>query len=397
MGATRILMVDDEEDLELLVRQRFRRRIRKGEYEFLFAQNGKEALEALEENPDVHLVLSDINMPVMDGLTLLGQLEDTKPDVKAVIISAYGDMENIRTAMNRGAFDFVTKPVDFNDLQITIDKTVKHINDLEQALKNRDRLVAIRRELDVAKQVQLSGVPAELPVGDAFGVHAVMNPAKEIGGDFYDFFELDEHHLGLVIADVSDKGVPAALFTMITRALLKSSSRRHDSPARCLHEVNEFLCQDNDACMFVTAFYGVLDLRDGSFRYSNGGHNPPRHLTQAGTVNALPLTGDCALGIALGHQFGDSTVTVKPGDALFLYTDGITEASNHDLKEYGEQRLDGVLADGASLGAAALADSVLADVERFADGAKQFDDITCLSLRLRSLSGGTGAGGSGSQ
>ena len=390
MGATRILMVDDEEDLELLVRQRFRRRIRKGEFEFLFAHNGREALEALEENPDIRLVLSDINMPVMDGLTLLGQLEETKPDVKAVIISAYGDMENIRTAMNRGAFDFVTKPVDFNDLQITIEKTLKHIQDLQQALKNRDRLVAIRRELDVAKQVQLSGVPAELPVGDAFGVHAIMNPAKEIGGDFYDFFELDEHRLGLVIADVSDKGVPAALFTMITRALLKSSSRRHESPGRCLHEVNEFVCQDNDACMFVTVFYGVLDLRDGSFRYSNGGHNPPRHLTSEGTVIELPLTGDFALGIADGHDFGENVVNVAPGDALFLYTDGITEACNHQLDEYGEDRLDGVLSGGGPMGARELAETVVDSVEQFADGATQFDDITCLSLRLRLLSGGAG-------
>ena len=394
MGATRILMVDDEEDLELLVRQRFRRRIRKGEYEFLFAHNGKDALEALDQNPDIRLVLSDINMPVMDGLTLLGQLEETKPDVKAVIISAYGDMENIRTAMNRGAFDFVTKPVDFNDLQITIDKTLKHIDALEQALKNRDRLVAIRRELDVAKQVQLSGVPAELPVGDAFGVHAIMNPAKEIGGDFYDFFELDEHRLGLAIADVSDKGVPAALFTMITRALLKSSSRRHSSPARCLHEVNEFLCQDNDACMFVTVFYGVLDLRDGSFRYSNGGHNPPRHLTAGGAVSELPLTGDFALGIADGHDFGENVVTVVPGDALFLYTDGITEACNHVLDEYGEDRLDGVLGGGAPMNAQELAESVVGSVEGFVDGATQFDDITCLSLRLRSPSGSAGASGS---
>ena len=390
MSLTRILMVDDEEDLELLVRQRFRRRIRKGEYEFLFAHNGKEALEALDENPDIRLVLSDINMPVMDGLTLLGQLDESKPEVKAVIISAYGDMDNIRTAMNRGAFDFVTKPVDFNDLQITIDKTLKHIRALETALKNRDRLVAIRQELDVAKQVQLSGVPAELPVAEDFGVHAVMNPAKEIGGDFYDFFQLDEHRLGLVIADVSDKGVPAALFTMITRALLKSSSRRHDSPSRCLHEVNEFVSQDNDACMLVTVFYGVLDLTDGSFRYSNGGHNPPRHLTKEGKVNELPLTGDFALGVADGHDFGEKTISISPGDALFLYTDGITEACNNDFDEYGEDRLDLVLADNPQSSAQQLAEAVVGSVERFADGANQFDDITCLTLRLRLLSG-TGA------
>ena len=394
MGAARILMVDDEEDLELLVRQRFRRRIRKGEYEFLFAHNGKEALEALDNNPDIRLVLSDINMPVMDGLTLLGQLEEAKPEVKAVIISAYGDMDNIRTAMNRGAFDFVTKPVDFNDLQITIEKTLKHIATLEQALKNRDRLVAIRQELDVAKQVQLSGVPAELPIREAFGVHAVMNPAKEIGGDFYDFFDLDEHHIGLVIADVSDKGVPAALFTMITRALLKSSSRRHGSPSRCLHEVNEFVCQDNDACMFVTVFYGVLDLRDGTFRFCNGGHNPPRHLTADGAVNALPLTGDFALGVADGHDFGESSITLAPGDALFLYTDGITEACNHELEEYGDARLDAVLGEGVPETSQELSESVVSSVEQFVDGATQFDDITCLSLRLRLLSGAAGTDGS---
>ena len=393
MGAARILMVDDEEDLELLVRQRFRRRIRKGEYDFLFAHNGKEALEALESNPDIRLVLSDINMPVMDGLALLGQLEETKPEVRAVIISAYGDMANIRTAMNRGAFDFVTKPVDFNDLQVTIEKTLKHINALEQALRNRDRLVAIRQELDVAKQVQLSGVPAELPVGDVFGVHAIMNPAKEIGGDFYDFFKLDEHRLGLAIADVSDKGVPAALFTMITRALLKSSSRRRDSPSHCLREVNEFLSQDNDACMFVTVFYGVLDLRDGSFRYSNGGHNPPRHVTADGSVNSLPLTGDCALGVVEGHDFGENVVAIAPDDALFLYTDGITEACNHQLDEYGEGRLDAVLGDSARKGAQEMAESVVGSVERFADGATQFDDITCLSLRLKLRSAAAGTDG----
>ena len=119
----RVLVVDDEEDLELLVRQKFRRRIRKGELDFLFAHNGVEALQILEENPDVHLVLSDINMPVMDGLALLKQLASANPDVQAVIVSAYGDMTNNRTAMNSGAFDFLTKPIDFNDLEITIEKT----------------------------------------------------------------------------------------------------------------------------------------------------------------------------------------------------------------------------------------------------------------------------------
>ena len=382
---TRILMVDDEEDLALLVRQRFRRRIRSGEYEFLFARNGKEALERLAENPDVRLVLSDINMPVMDGLTLLQQLEEVNPDIRAVIISAYGDMGNIRTAMNRGAFDFVTKPIDFKDLLITIEKTLKHIETLQQALTNRDRLVAIKQELEVARQVQTAALPAALPEREGFGLHAVMIPAREIGGDFYDFFDVDEHRLGLVVADVSDKGVPAALITMVTRALLKSAARSHDSPAQCLREVNELLSEDNDACMFVTLFYGVVDLRSGRLRFCNGGHNPPRLLRGGGAVEALPSTGDLAIGLLPGHEFSEGEATLAEGEALFLYTDGITEACNRADEEFGERRLDELLAERRGANAEQLVSAAVAAVEKFADGAAQFDDMTCLALRLDTL------------
>ena len=268
----KILVVDDEEDLELLMRQRFRRQVRRGEYELHFARNGREALDVLAETPEIRLVLSDINMPVMDGLTLLSQLEEIEANISAVVVSAYGDMANIRTAMNRGAFDFVTKPIDFNDLQVTVEKTLRHIQVLEDALASRDRLVALRQELVVASQVQTSVLPAALPVTEHFDVQAEMIPPREIGGDFYDFFSVDEYRMGLVIADVSDKGIPAALFTMVSRALLKAAARNHESPSACLYEVNQLVSQDNDACMFVTLFYAVLDLRDGRLRYCNGGH-----------------------------------------------------------------------------------------------------------------------------
>ncbi|HSG68614.1 MAG TPA: adenylate/guanylate cyclase domain-containing protein [Bacteroidales bacterium] len=131
----KILVVDDESDLEILIKQKFRRQIREGSYEFIFAMNGIHALEKLQEHTDVDVVLSDINMPEMDGLTLLQKLNEKHSILKSVIVSAYGDMENIRTAMNRGAFDFVTKPVDFNDLELTIDKTVKYVNQIRETLK----------------------------------------------------------------------------------------------------------------------------------------------------------------------------------------------------------------------------------------------------------------------
>ena len=132
---TKILVVDDETDLEVLIKQKFRQKIRDRHYEFVFAINGNHALDQLENHADVEVVLSDINMPEMDGLTLLSKLNETKPLLKAVIVSAYGDMENIRTAMNRGAFDFVTKPVNFEDLELTMEKTIKHVSQMRDTLR----------------------------------------------------------------------------------------------------------------------------------------------------------------------------------------------------------------------------------------------------------------------
>mgnify|MGYP000091251742 CR=1 FL=1 len=131
----KILVVDDEADLELLVKQKFRRKIRENIYEFVFAQNGEEALQKVKEHPDLDIILSDINMPVMDGLTLLSRLPEANPMLKAVMVSAYGDMQNIRTAMNRGAFDFVCKPVDFEDLDLTMEKTIVHVKQLQETIQ----------------------------------------------------------------------------------------------------------------------------------------------------------------------------------------------------------------------------------------------------------------------
>ena len=176
-GQYKILVVDDEPDLEPLVLQRMRRAIRSGHYKFLFAQNGVEALELLHQHEDIDMVLSDINMPKMDGLALLEQIPKVDPNIRAVIISAYGDMKNIRTAMNRGAFDFVTKPVDFQDLRVTIERTLSHVAEWREALSSRDKLVVLQNELDVARKMQQSILPTHFPKGADYQIFGSMEPA----------------------------------------------------------------------------------------------------------------------------------------------------------------------------------------------------------------------------
>src|SRR5689334_13102485 len=176
--ASKVLIVDDEPDLELLLRQRFRRELRDGTYEFLFARDGEEALALVESDPDVEVVLSDINMPVMDGLTLLARLREGWPGrLATVIVSAYGDLPNIRAAMNQGAFDFLTKPIDFHDFEVTLTRTLAEVRARKQAAADRDRLVALERDLQTAATIQQSFLPPA-PAPDArrddFTLHAAM-------------------------------------------------------------------------------------------------------------------------------------------------------------------------------------------------------------------------------
>ena len=377
---SRILVVDDEPDLEPLILQRMRRQIRSSEYEFVFAQNGVEALEKLMADSTIDMVLSDINMPKMDGLTLLQQLPSVDPNLRAVIISAYGDMDNIRTAMNRGAFDFVTKPIDFDDLKITITRTLEHLAEWREALSSRDQLVALQNELSIASQLQQSILPKNPPVTDEYEVSASMEPARNVGGDFYDYFKLDDQ-IGIVVADVSDKGIPASMFMMSSRTALKGSAIGVREPDTVLHEVNNQLHQDNPTFMFVTLIYALYNPASGLFTYSIAGHDPPLLVSADGAVTELPLTKGVAVGIAPDIVYTQESVTLSPGDTVVLFTDGVTEAMNADNEQFGMKRLFDVFDGNAPDSAAAANEAVFECVREFAGDTPQSDDITCLTLR----------------
>ncbi len=379
--ANKILVVDDEPDLEHLMRQRLRRDMRAGRFELVFAHNGVQALAKLEADREIDMVLSDINMPEMDGLTLLDQIPNVDPNIRAVIVSAYGDMQNIRTAMNRGAFDFVTKPIDFNDLRITIDKTMRHLAVMREALASRDKLVALQNELDVASKMQQSILPTTFPQLPTCEVFGNMVAAREVGGDFFDVIPLENGRLGIAIADVSGKGVPAAMFMMSSRTLLKGAAIGTPQPSDVLREVNDLLERDNESLMFVTLFYGVYDPATGKFTYANGGHNPPLIVRPDGTSAELPQTNGIALGVMGGMDFEQSTTTLEPGDTAVLYTDGVSEAMNGVNEEFGMERFAQIFSAAPPSGATAANRAVFDAVAEFADNTPQSDDITCLTLR----------------
>ena len=376
----KILVVDDEVDLEPLMLQRMRRHIRSGQYSFVFAHNGLEALDRLRQDEDIDMVISDINMPQMDGLTLLEQIPKVDPNIRSVIISAYGDMKNIRTAMNRGAFDFVTKPLDFEDLLITIERTVSHLIEWRDALSSRDKLVVLQNELDVATKMQQSILPTRFPNGSDFSSFASMEPARNVGGDFYDVINLDDGRIGLSIADVSGKGVPAALFMMSSRTLLKGSAIGNADPGAVLQEVNSLLLEDNETMMFVTLLYAVYDPPTGQITYANGGHNTPLIRHADGSSTMLPLTGGIALGVVGDIEYQQELVQLAPGETLVLYTDGITEAMNEVGEEFGLERLYDVLASNPANDPQEVNRNIFEAVRAFAGDTPQSDDITCLTL-----------------
>lgn len=383
----KILSVDDEVDLELLLTQYFRRKIRKGEYEFFFAHNGVEALKVLLEHPDISIILSDINMPEMDGLTLLTKINEWRnPAMKCIMVSAYGDMDNIRHAMNNGAFDFATKPIDLEDLERSIENAIKQIEFVREAQADKAELNDIHSDLHVAQEIQKAILPrdfkvAKMPLMDQYDLCASMVAAKNVGGDFYDFFRIDDTHMGFTIADVSGKGVPASIFMAVSRTMIKAIGMGGCTSAECMATANDMLSSESLDSMFVTVFYGILDMETGIIDYTNAGHNPPYILHRDGTVEVTPTSGNIVLGAFEGMPYKSGTLRLAEGDALVMFTDGVTEAEDPQHAQYGEERLEALLKTLGTADSATIVKAMNDSVTAFASGAPQSDDITTLVIR----------------
>jgi phosphoserine phosphatase RsbU/P len=274
-----------------------------------------------------------------------------------------------------------------DEIQELADAFNKMTTDLKEHIRNLTETTAakerIQSELNVATDIQASLLPRLFPAFPdyrEFDIFASMDPAKEVGGDFYDFFFIDAHNLCFLIADVAGKGVPAALYMMVTKTLLKSEGQRLGEPARLLAYVNNILAADNESCMFATVFCAILNIRTGEVRFANAGHNPPLIIGSEG-IRYLDIKSGFMLGPMPDAVYETERLTLQPGDTLFLYTDGVTEATNPADQLYGEPQLLHALQNGPQDDPTEMIHFIRAEVYRHAGGAPQSDDVTMLAIK----------------
>ncbi len=270
----------------------------------------------------------------------------------------------------------------FNSIKQMEQEISSYIEELTAATAERERIGA---ELDVAKHIQASMLPGIFPAfpeRGEFDIYASMTPAKEVGGDFYDFFFVDEDHLALVMADVSGKGIPAAMFMVIAKTLLKNAVRAGDAPARALENVNRQLCEKNDAEMFVTVWLGVLELSSGKMVCANAGHEYPVIRRKNGLFELLKDRHGLVLAAMEEARYREYEILLNPGDRIFVYTDGVPEAADLENNLFGTERMLQVLNEQPELSCRELLEHLKEGIDRFAGEAPQFDDITMLVLTM---------------
>ncbi|QOX77948.1 SpoIIE family protein phosphatase [Trichlorobacter lovleyi] len=254
-------------------------------------------------------------------------------------------------------------------------------NNIVEARQTVEAKEKIESELRIASNIQMSMVPKTFPPFPdvpEFDVFALLKPAKEVGGDFYDFFFTDNDHICFAIGDVSGKGVPAALFMAVTRTLLKSHVTSNKTIDQSMFKTNNDLCEGNDACMFTTLFSGILDIRTGEFSFSNGGHNFPYLYRKDGTIEMITSANSVALGCMEDMPYQTGMVVLSEGDALVMYTDGVSEAMNKNLEFFTEERLETAIRKSPPSSTRAIVKNLMDEIDGFVAGAPQSDDITLL-------------------
>ena len=307
--------------------------------------------------------------------------------IKKVFVKNIDKINNSLAKITDGDLNEKVNVRSNEELAVLSDDINSTVDTLKRYIKEADE--RIDKELEFARQIQHSALPSVFPPypnRNDFDIYAQMNTAKEVGGDFYDFYLLGEDKLAFLIADVSDKGIPAAMFMMTAKTLIKSLVESGISPSDAFTQANNKLCENNEAGMFVTAWLGILDLNTGLLKYVNAGHNPPLIKRNGKYFEYLCSKPNFFLAGMENIKYKACEIQLSPGDEIFLYTDGVTEASNAINELFGEERLLECINENDCLSVKQLCDKIKGDVDRFVGNAMQFDDITMLAVKLNFLS-----------
>ncbi len=348
-------------------------------FQIFSAANHAEMLLYLREDVEFGAVIIGKSMCDSD-FNNITDVKKINPYIRIIIIADEWQLDSARKAMNVGIFDYLTYPIDGKHFLNIIDNAIEQSFSRLNSAKTRQKLLSLQRDLEIAGEVQNYILPQSDAEYPGCKIHALMIPTRNIGGDFYDYFTIDNNHIGIVIGDVSGKGIPAALFMAMTRSLIKMSAKTGVSPDNCLNQVNSALSKENPSVMFATVFYGILNLVTNEFIYSNAGHNLPYLIKADGRINCLPGTGDMVLGFDEDIEYHSNRIEINPGELLFLYTDGVTEAANNENKMYGKDRLEQMFSQLNISDPKQLVTKVVSAVTDFSSGAVQSDDITMLAL-----------------
>ena len=381
-----LLVVDDNEDNRYTLTRRL---TREGYSNLTTATNGREALDLLQAK-SFDLVLLDIMMPDMNGYEVLERMKADAElrNIPVIMISALSEIDSVIRCIELGAEDYLSKPFNPTLLRARVGASLekKRLRDAVRA-----SLARLEREMDAARKLQLGMLPLVFPActpEQPLEIHALMEPAREVGGDLYDFFHASEHLFCFLVGDVSGKGAAAAMFMARTRSLVRmavqlwrKTSGDQITPVRIIEAVNQELCQNNRDRMFVTLFLGVLDTKTGLLTYVNAGHLAPCVLHASGSIESVNEKPAMPLAVRAGTAYQERTVSLLPGDTVFVFSDGVTEAMNAADEFYGNERLQADLRAASALAPEEIVRAIKAKVHGFTGEAPQSDDVTMLALR----------------
>jgi phosphoserine phosphatase RsbU/P len=381
-----LLVVDDNEDNRYTLARRL---TREGYTNLTTATNGREALDLLQSKA-FDLILLDIMMPDMNGYEVLERMKAGAGlrNIPVIMISALNEIESVVRCIELGAEDYLPKPFNPTLLRARVGASLekKRLRD-----EVRASLARLEQEMGAARKLQLGMLPLVFPActpEQPVEIHALMEPAREVGGDLYDFFYASEHRFCFLVGDVSGKGAAAAMFMARMRSLVRmavqlwrKTSGDQITPVRIIEVVNQELCQNNRDRMFVTLFLGLLDTKTGVLSYANAGHRAPCVLHASGSVEAVNDKPAMPLAVRAGAAYEERTVALLPGDSVFVFSDGVTEAMNAADELYGNDRLQADLSAASALRPEEVVSAIKAKVDLFTGDAPKFDDVTMLALR----------------